>query len=137
MTFQELYFTFPQPLTAEQENIFIGYVLAVRDAHILAKLPNLRAAAALQAKIPMNPAKPVLEGLVMQCDMIRDNINQFFVLEPVEGAVGKYRLKLSESMNMAGRNKVGQILTAMARKEWIVPMIKEMKVQDVKVGGVP
>lgn len=136
MGFQELYFTFPKTLTREEENIFIAHVVAVRDSQVLNKIANLKASSELQAKVPFNPAKPILEGYVMQCKMIEDAINELFVLEKIEQEEGKYRLKLSEALNMGGIDKVTKLIRAFADKKWIKNLLQEMKIETVKVGGV-
>lgn len=144
MAFKELYFTFSRRLDRQEEDIFIGHLLAVRDSQILAKVARLKAASALQAKVPFNPAKPVLEGYVMQCQMIEDHINEYFVLEPVESDFniqtedkGKYVLRLSEALNMGKVDKVTKIVLALSDKQWIENLLREVKVKSVQVGGVP
>jgi len=143
MPFQELYFTFPHKLTHEQEDIFIGHVLAVRDSQVLSKIANLKAASSLQAKVPFNPAKPVLEGYVIQCQMIQDQISDLFVLEPVESdfdvqkdGKAKYRLKLSTALNVGMVDKVTKLMRAFADKRWVENLANDMKVESIAVGGV-
>jgi len=136
MGFQELYFTFPRPLTQAEEDIFIGHFLAVRESEVLNKIANLKAASALQAKVPFNPAKPILEGYVLNCQMIEDGINDLFILEPVEGVAGKYRLKLSQGLNMKGVDKVGKLIQCFSNARWIKNLLADMKLKEVKVGGV-
>jgi len=137
MAFQELYFTFPRALTTKEEDVFIGHVLAVRDSQVLRKARTVRAAAALQAKVPFNPMKAQLEGFVMQSDNIINFIGETFVLEPVEGVAGKYVLRLSEALNMGKVDKVTKLLRAFASQEWIANLLQDMKVETVQVGANP
>jgi hypothetical protein len=143
MPFQELYFTFPCKLTQEQEDVFVGHVLAVRDSQVLKKIANLKATASLQAKVPFNPAKSVLEGYVMQCQLIEDQISDLFILEPVESdfdiqKIGnsRYRLKLSTALNVGIVDKVTKLMRAFADPRWVENLANDMKVKSIAVGGV-
>jgi hypothetical protein len=135
----ELYFTFPIRLSREQEDVFIGYVLAIRDSQVLDKLRLARAQAKIQAKIPFNPSKPIMEGMIAQFDAIEANINNLFMLEPVVAETSKYRLTLSTSLNvnnpLAKSSKVEHILKAMSKNDWTSLFLKEMNVESVKISG--
>lgn len=141
MTWIETTYTFPIRLSESQERIFIGYVLAVRDSEVINKLKAARAQAKLQVKIPFNPSKPILEGLIMQFDMIESNINNLFILEPIMNETSKYRLRISDSINVKNplkkddEGKATRLIKAMTEKKWCDMFLKEMGVESVKVGG--
>lgn len=136
MAFHELYFTFPQKLTKEQEEIFVAFIQRIRKEQVLDKLALARAQAKIQVKIPLNPTKPILEGMITQFDMIESNIDNLFSLEPVVSDTSKYVLRISDSINVNKSNKVERIFKAVSDKRVLDIFIKKTGVKSIKVGGV-